>query len=116
MRKNIKIVLILLSIIIVLINSTVLATTIDTEKYNPGHIDRNEGKRITSMAGKVLGTIRNVGVVISVIIISIIGLKYMLCSLEEKANYKENMIPYVVGCFLLALATTIPSIIYDVLN
>ena len=40
----------------------------------------------------------------------------MMCSVDEKANYKENMVPYVVGCLLLAMSSTIPSIIYDVLN
>lgn len=113
--KRKKIILILLLIILLLINTTVLAT-INPENYNPGNISQEEGKTIIYMTGKILGIIRNIGIIISVITISIIGLKYMVCSLEEKANYKENMIPYIVGCAILAMSTTIPSIIYDVLN
>lgn len=115
MKKNKKIVLILLSIMVLLTNSIVFAT-IDTEYYKPNELTKEETNKVLNMAGKILATIRNVGVIISVIVLSIIGLKYMLCSVDEKANYKENMIPYVVGCFLLAMSTTIPSIIYSVLN
>ena len=50
------------------------------------------------------------------VVLSIIGLKYMLASLDEKANYKENMIPYIVGCALLVLCTTLPSIIYSIVQ
>lgn len=31
----------------------------------------------------------------------IIGIKYMTGSLEEKANYKKTMVPYLVGCVIL---------------
>ena len=121
MIKYKKIILILLLIILTTItlnNSIVVATelTIDTEFYEPGDIARGDADRVVNIAGKILGAVRNCGIIISVIVIAIIGLKYMFCSLEEKANYKENMIPYVVGCFILMMATTIPSLVYDILN
>lgn len=117
MKKNKKIILILLLIALLLINSIVLASeVVNPENYKPSTLERTEAGRTLGMAEKMLAAIRNVGVVISVIILSIIGLKYMMCSVDEKANYKENMIPYVVGCLLLAMSSTIPSIIYDVLN
>ena len=119
MIKYKKIFLILLLIILTTItlnNNIVVAETIDPGFYNPGGIDRGDADRVVNIAGKILGAVRNCGIIISVIVIAIIGLKYMFCSLEEKANYKENMIPYVVGCFILMMATTIPSLVYDILN
>ena len=118
MKKNKKIVLLLLILllIIVFINNNVLAITINTNESDPGRVNTDEATKITDAAGRVLAAIRNVGAAISVIVLSIIGLKYMLCSVEEKANYKENMIPYVIGCTLLLMATTIPSLIYSVMN
>lgn len=64
-------------------------------------------------AGKViLGAIQTVGVVISVIVIVIVGIKYMIGSVDERAEYKKTMWPYIIGVILLASATTIPNIIY----
>ena len=117
MKKNRKIILILLLIALLLINSIVFASgIIDTEEYKPTAPGVEDTKKVIGMAGKTLGAIRNAGVVISVIILSVIGLKYMLCSVDEKASYKETLVPWVVGCLLLAMSSTIPSIIYDVFN
>lgn len=117
MKKNIKIILILLLIIVALINNTVFAKdVIDPKGYTPGSLNKKDASKVITIAGKILAVVRNIGIIISVIVLSIIGLKYMMCSVDEKANYKENMTPYVVGCLLLAMSTTIPSIIYDVLN
>ena len=89
---------------------------IDPDDYEPGTLKQEELGRLPSITGNILATIKNIGIIIAVIILSIIGLKYIFGSLEEKAEYKENMTLYVIGCFLLAMATTIPSIIYDIIN
>ena len=42
---------------------------------------------------------------------AIIGLKFMFGSIEEKAEYKKSLFPYVVGCVLLVLIPTILKLI-----
>ncbi|MDO5556324.1 MAG: pilin [Clostridia bacterium] len=118
MKKCKKIILILLLIILILLilNKTVLAEIIDPNEYKPKDLDTRDASRIANMTGSILATIRNIGVISSVIVLSVIGLKYMLGSLEERAEYKEHMIPYIIGCLLLASATTIPSLVYNMLN
>lgn len=116
-QYKVELLVILLIIAIVsILTTTVKAEIIDTNNYKPGEVTESESSKITSIAGTVLATIRNIGIISSVVIMSIIGLKYMLGSLEEKANYKENMLPYIIGCLLLAMSATIPSIIYDIIN
>ncbi len=56
---------------------------------------------------KLAGIIRTIGIFIAVGVIMIIGIKYMTGSLEEKANYKKSMFPYLIGCVLLFGASTI---------
>lgn len=114
--KKTILILLLIILVIMLLSTTAFANVIDTENYKPEGLTKKEANKIVNKASKVLATIRNCGAVISVITLSIIGLKYMICSVEEKANYKESMIPYVVGCLLLTMATTIPSLVYDILN
>lgn len=119
MKKTIKIISILFLLILLVFATTTYVQAdieIDTNKYNPGMPTVSDSTRALTMAGKVLGIIRNCGIIASVIVISIIGLKYMLGSLDEKANYKENAVPYIAGCALLLLCTTIPSIIYNIMQ
>ena len=56
---------------------------------------------------KLAGIIRTIGIFVAVGVIMIIGIKYMTGSLEEKANYKKSMFPYLIGCVLLFGASTI---------
>lgn len=59
--------------------------------------------------GNVLTT---VGIFLAVGVMMIIGIKYMSGSLEEKAQYKKTMVPYLVGCILLFGASILaPKII-----
>ena len=42
-----------------------------------------------------------IGVVFSVIIGAMLGLKYMFGSIEEQVKVKESLIGYVIGCFVI---------------
>lgn len=82
----------------------------DLDEYegtNPG------STKLVSKANNILAYIRNIGVVIAVVILIVIGIKYMLGSVEEKANYKQTLIPYVIGAFLLFTVSVLPQLIYD---
>ena len=49
----------------------------------------------------ILTVITNIGMVIAILMSAIIGIKYMLGSVEEKAEYKKDMVPYLVGAVLI---------------
>ena len=55
-----------------------------------------------------------IGIVISVVVVTIIGIKYMLGSVEEKAEYKKTMIGYLIGALLLFSTTTVANILYNI--
>ena len=64
----------------------------------------------------VVSGIRVIGIVLSVVILMIIGLKYMLGSVEEKADYKQTLVPYIVGAFILFTGSLIPELIYKIMQ
>ncbi len=68
---------------------------------------------IQDIGGKILGVLQTVGVILAVIILVILGIKYMMGSAEEKAEYKKTMIPYVVGAVCIFLAPTLANIVYN---
>ena len=68
---------------------------------------------VQSLGQNIMGVIQVVGVVLAVIILMVIGIKYMMGSAEEKAEYKKTMILYIVGAVLIFSASTIANVIYQ---
>ena len=87
---------------------------------NPNSFDpRTNGitsPQVVNKANSIVGTITTVGIVISVIALIIIGLKYMMGSVEEKATYKQTLLPYLIGAILLFTGSLIPQLIYDIMQ
>lgn len=85
----------------------------DLDKYKGSSTNSDKFK---SKVNNILAIIRTVGIILSVIALAIIGIKYMIGSIEERAEYKKTMIPYLVGVFLVFSVTTIPQLIYSIVN
>lgn len=115
MKKTNKIIValcIILTILTICVSSfaTELKPT-DLTGNNPTNI---EG--IKTLGNNIIGVVRTVGVIVAVVILLVLGIKYMMGSAEEKADYKKSMIPYVVGAILIFASTTIVGIVYDMAN
>lgn len=92
---------------------SVVFADVSPSDYKPSSITTSEYQTAFTKAGVVLGAIRNVSAVVAVIALMIIGIKYMIGSVEERAEYKKTLIPYVIGCVLVVSITTIVSFIYN---
>lgn len=68
---------------------------------------------IQSVGNSIVGILQVVGIVLSVVVLIVLGIKYMLGSAEEKADYKKSMIPYVVGAALIFAASAFAQVIYN---
>lgn len=84
--------------------------------YKPGGTSAEDINVITSKANPIIGAIVTVGVVVSVITMCILGIKYMVGSVEERAEYKKSMIPYLVGAVLLFAGSVVVSIIANLVT
>lgn len=77
--------------------------------YDPDEI--GEEKELTNKAGVIASAIRNVGIILIVITIMVIGIKFIIGSSEEKADFK-GLIPGILFAAILILAMTfIPNLI-----
>ena len=74
--------------------------------------DTTNSTRVASIAGTIVSAIQIVGTIVSVGALMAIGIKYMLGSVEEKADYKKSLKPYIIGAFLLFTGSLIPQLIY----
>ena len=115
MRKTKKVVLILI-ITFLLVNVFNVVFAITPDDYKPSAVTTDDAVDVVGKAGVILAAIRNISVIVSVIALMIIGLKYMFGSVEEKANYKATLVPYVIGFVLAISGTTLVSFIYNVIH
>ena len=86
---------------------------IDPSKLT-GTFDQTSG--ITTLGQQIIGIITTVGIVVSVVVLVVLGIKYMIGSAEEKAEYKKTMIPYIIGAALVFGASFIANVVYNLFN
>lgn len=100
--------IVLIMILIVSLANTVLA-------YDPNNWEPNESSstQLNNLVGTILGFVQVIGSAIAVIMIVVLGIKYMVGSAEEKAEYKKTMIPYLVGAVCIFAASTIANVVYN---
>lgn len=119
MKKQVKILSIALIVLTILlaISNVVLATDI------PGKIDQiakgnssADTTKVVNLGATIVTIMQTVGIVVAVVVLLILGIKYMMGSAEEKAEYKKTMIPYLVGAVLIFASTTIVNVVYNIAN
>ena len=66
---------------------------------------------VLNIGNQIIGIITTVGVVVAVVILLVLGIKYMMGSASEKAEYKKTMIPYLVGAVLIFGASAITKVV-----
>ena len=69
--------------------------------------------KVKDLGGKILGVLQTAGVVVAVVILIVLGIKYMMGSASEKAEYKKTMIPYLIGAIFIFAAPTIANIVFQ---
>lgn len=86
------------------------------DDYNPANQDPDVKAEtyLQKLGNNIIGPIRVIGSLVSVIAIIIIGIKYMLGSVEEKAQYKETLGPYFLGAVFVFGITNLLTIIYNI--
>ena len=89
---------------------------VNVNTYKPTGTDAEDTKALNDKAGKILGIISVVGTIVSVVALIAIGIKYMLGSIEEKAEYKKDFIPYIIGAILVFAGAQVPQFIYNIMK
>lgn len=120
MKKTIKILSFTLIIFYIIFTTTVYASDIT----NPtAVVDSMSGVKADQMASTensfgdiintVIGLMQIAGTGIAIIVVSILGIKYLIASPSEKADTKKSIMPIVIGCVLLFGAVNIMAAVSD---
>ena len=111
--KKIIIALIMMIMMIAMITEPykVYATTIDVNAYKPNIEGVDSANRATTIANSITNILAVIGTVVSVAMLIVLGIKYMIGTVQEKADYKKTMGPYLVGAVMVFSITQILKII-----
>ena len=105
----IKIIMILL--VVQLIYMPVSQASFWGEIFDAGDNFLNEGKNASSNIvadnsvntefNRIYNVLFGIGVALTVIIGAILGIKFMIGTVEEQAKVKEMLMPYIIGCVVI---------------
>lgn len=115
MKKTMKFIVIALMMLILVLGMTTISSAV-----NPGDIagelkgeESGAQENVINIGNQIIGIITTVGVVVAVVILLVLGIKYMMGSASEKAEYKKTMIPYLVGAILIFGASAITQVVVN---
>ena len=85
----------------------------DSDSFvNLGTDEKVTTSNLQAFSRNIYNILLTLGIAVAVISGIIIGIKYMLGSVEERADYKKTMIPYLIGAFMVFTVSLIPQIIF----
>lgn len=120
MKKTMKLISMLLMVVMICFTLTTVVSAVPAANKVDGIVSNIDNAtatgadKVSTIGGQIADIITTVGIVVAVIVILILGIKYMMGSASEKAEYKKTMIPYVVGAMLILGGSAIVKIIFSI--
>ena len=111
MKKLVKVLPVILMVVIVA--STFIPVFAATD---PSSLTGTSTTQFDTIGKKIIGMVQAIGSILAVLVLVILGIKYMMGSAEEKAEYKKTMIPYLIGAILVFAASNLASMVYNFAN
>lgn len=112
--KSILIIILALIIVIAPMQTIYSGTIsrISPEDYKANELKKEDIGPFEALAGRIAGLVQIVGTIVSVGVLMLIGIRYVISSAEEKAEYKERLLPYFIGAVILFASANLVNIIY----
>ncbi len=116
MIKKWNITILIILILILSLTTISLGISGDLNEFKPQISQDEDVSDITRIGGIALATIRVISVIGCVLGIAILGTKIMFGSIEEKAEYQQKIIPFLIGCVIFLSSTFIVEGINNAIN
>ena len=115
MKKLIKVMTVAMIVIMMVMSTTMVFAAADPSKYDGSGASIDTSK-VDTFGQNIISVITTIGSIASVIVLVVLGIKYMMGSAEEKAEYKKTLLPYILGAILVFAASTIASVVFSIAN
>ena len=87
-----------------------ISTIIDNTKADTTKV---ESGNATTIAQTVTSWILVISIVVSVVVLMYTGLKFIVGSTQEKAEYKKSLVPLIIGIAIVLFSTTIIKVLFS---
>lgn len=120
--KNKKIFISIITLFLILaLSVNIYAITLDDAKNqmveaNKLDSTQNNTTGVMAVINDVIGLLQLAGTGISVVTITLLGARYMLSSVDQKAEIKNRAMPVVIGCIILFGAVNLVAIVANFTN
>ncbi len=107
-----KVFIVFLSIIIMIgfLSVVYAGDNFDTSRFE-NHSGSAASESVKNMSGGILAVVRIAAVGIGLIMLTVLGMKYMLASPGDRAEIKGSAIRYILGAVIMFAAAALLSII-----
>ncbi len=116
MKKFMKILTVLMIVMMMISTATMVFAAVDPSTYTGTDKGKLDTTKIDTIGNQVINILSVGGSIISVIVLIVLGIKYMMGSAEEKAEYKKTLMPYIIGAAFVFAASALAGIIYGFAN
>ncbi len=114
--RNIIFVVCVVVALVLSLNTISYADKIDPNDFKPNDINNIDAGNAVKLGEKIVGGITAVGTVVAVVTTMGMGIKYMVGSIEERAEYKKSMMPMFIGMMLLFGVSWLIKLIFDIMS
>ena len=119
MKKGTKIIFSTIMIVMMVILTVAPVFAATTGAVDPKTLTGSSNANTTTMqniGNQIITVVSVAGSIVSVVVLIVLGIKYMMGSASEKAEYKKTFIPYLIGAILVFAASNLASMIYNFAN
>ena len=109
----------IVSVLMIVAMLAMASTVVFAQSTDPRTITPLQGTgtgSVKSLGQQILGIVQLVGSIAAVVVLVVLGIKYMMGSVEEKADYKKSLVPLIVGIIVVMAATQIMTMIFGFFN
>lgn len=114
MKRNLSRIVVVL-ILLTIVFSNLITLAVDLKGTFNGSVDDMQGAATATkeVLGTILDVVRIVGMGIALIMLTYVGIKFMLASPSERANIKQYSMNFVIGAFILICGVGLLTIVRD---
>ena len=122
MKKKFIIIIIICLINVLMCSTLVFASDISSdadEFIREGANGKGTGGDTSEMKtaiGDIAGVLTGLSIIAAVVVAAMLGIQFMIGSLEQQAKVKQAIIPYIVGCIVVFGALGIWRLVVGALN
>lgn len=111
--ENRKVIVLLIFLTIIFISTITFAGSDLTAGVT---ISGVKAKEMEDFGNPIFGVVRAVGIICSVVALMLLGIKYMLGSVEQRAEYKKSFTIYIIGAVLAFGISAFAELIYNTIK